>query len=122
LKIRGIEMTDPIPVVPVVTTDTYPVRIGVAIDETLNVIFFDGQPEQTISEHAAIAQREGKKWGCIMCKILSFIVEQNHCAKQFTDKPTPALAAFRAMLAMSVLVLPLFGLYQLAVWVCHLLF
>ena len=113
-------MTDP--VLPVITTNSYPVRIGIAIDETLNVIFFNGQPEQTISGHAAIAQREGKPWGCIMCKILAAVVERNHCANQFTDTPSSALTGFRSILAMSVLMLPLFGLYKLVEFVIRTVF
>lgn len=100
---------------PVTTTDSYPVRIGVAVDETVNVVVFNGQPDETISQHAAVAQRDGKRWGCILCGILNIIIEPHHCANQFEPGTTTPLVAFRSALAMSLLVLPLFGLYRIVV-------
>jgi hypothetical protein len=101
------------PTLPVITTDSYPVRIGVAIDESLNVIFFNGQPNETISGHAAVAQQDGKRWACVLCKILDVVIEPNHCANQFNSTPTGALVALRSVVALCALLLPLYGLYML---------
>jgi hypothetical protein len=89
------------------------VRVGIAIDEALNVLFFDGQPDETISLHAADAQRAGRRWGCVLCKILSVIVERDHCAKQFLPGTTAPTAALRAGIALAVLASPLFIIYKL---------
>ena len=74
---------------------------GVDLDETANVLMA-GQAGQTISLRCAIAAREGKAWGCVMCKLLAVVVQPNHCALQFTSTPLPWWAALRAFLAICV--------------------
>jgi hypothetical protein len=98
---------------PVTTDDNYPVRVGVAIDEMLNVIFFNGQPYQTISGHAALAAQAGQPWACLLCKILNVIVERDHCQKQFDSQPTKTLVAIRSVVALMALALPILGLIKL---------
>jgi hypothetical protein len=39
-----------------------------------------GIPGETISARAGKAAKRGKKWGCILCKILNWI-ETDHCNK-----------------------------------------
>lgn len=39
-----------------------------------------GSPDETISSRAGKAMREGKVWGCILCRFLSWF-EKDHCAK-----------------------------------------
>lgn len=51
----------------------------IAIDQMANTILM-GDPQETISSRADKAMREGKQWGCILCKFLSMI-QKNHCQK-----------------------------------------
>jgi hypothetical protein len=50
-----------------------------ALDQLLNALLL-GDPRETISSRADKAMREGKTWGCILCKFLSKIQSQ-HCQK-----------------------------------------
>lgn len=88
-------------------------RVGLAIDELLNVLVFNGRPDQTISLHAAISARGGKRWACVLCRLLSLLVERDHCEKQFQPGPTPLTAALRAATCLAVLVLPFIGALHL---------
>ncbi len=54
-------------------------RIAVSLDQLVNTIF-NGSEDETISSRAAKAQIRGKKWGCVLCKILDKI-DKDHCAK-----------------------------------------
>ena len=49
------------------------IALGFIEDELLNVVAFDGKYNQTLSVHAALAARKGKKWGCILCKMFAFV-------------------------------------------------
>lgn len=49
----------------------------IAIDQLANAILL-GDPRETISSRADKAMREGKAWGCILCKLLAKI-QKNHC-------------------------------------------
>ena len=51
--------------------------ILVAFDKFSNVVL-GGDQDQTISSRAAIANQDGKKWGCILCKFLNWL-QPNHC-------------------------------------------
>ena len=55
-------------------------RSLVALDSFLNVLLFDGLPDETISARAATAMRQGKRWGCVLCGLLDKI-DPNHCEK-----------------------------------------
>lgn len=52
-------------------------NIAFMIDETANV-GANGQRNTTISARAARAQLAGRKWGCVLCKILD-TVDKGHC-------------------------------------------
>ena len=69
---------------PLKDSDSYWLRVLIAIDEFFNVLILNGPPYQTISQHAALAQQAGKQWGCVLCKLLD-MVWTNHCADQLTD-------------------------------------
>lgn len=101
-------------------TESYFQRIGLAVDELFNVVWFNGRPDQTISLHAALDQRKGKRWACVLCRILDVLVERNHCANQFVEGPTGTAAAIRSILALGALFLPFYGLAQLVEYVLFL--
>jgi len=52
-------------------------NIALMIDEASNVSA-NGRVDETISARAAKAQIAGKKWGCVLCKILDAI-QKDHC-------------------------------------------
>ena len=51
----------------------------VSVDQLVNTIFA-GNPDESISSRAAKAERAGKKWGCVLCKLLDKI-DKDHCNK-----------------------------------------
>lgn len=53
-------------------------RMLVAFDIFCNVIFLNGQQDETISSHAARAAEQGKRWGILMARFLNFF-QPNHC-------------------------------------------
>lgn len=53
----------------------------VAIDKWLNVKLLKGNPDETITKHAARAWKEdGAIWGCVLCKLLN-LVDKDHCRR-----------------------------------------
>ena len=54
-------------------------NILIAIDQLANTLLA-GDPDETISSRAAKAHKKGKRWGCILCRLLD-IVDKNHCEK-----------------------------------------
>lgn len=56
---------------------TYIMRVLVSIDQLVNTLF-GGFEDESISSRAAKAQLKGKKWGCVLCKILDKI-DKDHC-------------------------------------------
>jgi hypothetical protein len=54
-------------------------NILIAIDQFGNALFA-GSPDETISSRAGKAMREGKVWGCVLCRFLNWF-ERDHCAK-----------------------------------------
>ena len=52
-------------------------HIALMIDETCNVDA-NGRVNETISARAAKANNAGRKWGCVLCKLLNAI-QTNHC-------------------------------------------
>jgi hypothetical protein len=77
-------------------------RLGLAIDQVQNVALFNGSQTETVSHHAARAWRDGKKWGCVVCRFLSIVVERNHCAKQLDPNsgPTSLGPALRSLVLL----------------------
>lgn len=59
-------------------------RLLVALDQLANVMFLNGVPTETISARAAWSAREGKTWGCILCKVLDWI-SRGHCDRVIED-------------------------------------
>ena len=57
--------------------------IAVSVDDTANVAG-NGRLGQTISARAAQSQREGRRWGCILCHWLD-LVDRGHCDRALTD-------------------------------------
>lgn len=54
-------------------------RMAVAFDQLANAAA-NGSEDETISSRAARAQREGRRWGCILCRALD-LFEKDHCTK-----------------------------------------
>ncbi len=53
--------------------------IALAWDRLLNAVT-GGQSTETVSSRANRARSEGRRWGCVLCKILDRI-EKDHCSK-----------------------------------------
>ena len=51
----------------------------IAIDQLVNTLLA-GHPDETISSRAAKANRQGKRWGCVLCRLLD-VVDPDHCEK-----------------------------------------
>lgn len=49
------------------------------LDEALNVLT-GGDANETMSSRAGKAQREGKRWGCYLCRFLD-LFQRNHCER-----------------------------------------
>lgn len=89
-------------------------RCGIEFDVAVNVLF-GGQLSQTVSFRAALAQRAGKTWGCVFCKILSVLVQRDHCADQFIPGSSTPATFIRAGLAFGAAFLGLWlGFKELA--------
>lgn len=101
--------------------ESYLQRVGLAVDESLNVVLLNGRPDETVSKHTAVAAREGKKWACQFCRLLDVVVERGHCDKQFDGLPTTVVVSIRAAIAFASLSLPVFGIYALVEKGFHLL-
>lgn len=52
----------------------------VAVDIAANVVVFKGQPDETISSHAARAATKGKWWGRTLSRFLN-LFQKDHGAK-----------------------------------------
>jgi hypothetical protein len=79
----------------------YLARCGIEFDTAINVLT-GGELGETVSYRCAVAQRNGKAWGCIMCWFLNWAVQRNHCPDQFNAAPTPAFDMIRAGIAFAV--------------------
>lgn len=77
-------------------------RLALALDRFLNVLLLGGTSEQTVSISAAIARRDGKAWGCILCRWLSWTVERGHCEKALNDIDTEPAAGIRAFVQLII--------------------
>ena len=54
-------------------------RLFVAVDQLLNVIF-GGDEDETISSRIAKDKRRGRKFACVLCRILDWL-DPHHCEK-----------------------------------------
>jgi hypothetical protein len=99
----------------------YAERVGIEIDTFCNVVFLGGALGQTVSLHAALANRDGKPWGCVFCRFLSVVVQRDHCADQFLAGPTPGGAYVRAGMAfLAAFVAAWWGTGEMFRWVKEL--
>jgi hypothetical protein len=57
----------------------YVMNFLILLDEALNTLAA-GSPNETVSERAAKARNEGRKWGCVLCGFLNRI-NPGHCDK-----------------------------------------
>ena len=60
-------------------------RSLVAFDIACNVIVLRGQPDETISSHAARADEEGKRWGKVLSGMLDWFQPDHGAAAQAGD-------------------------------------
>lgn len=60
--------------------------VAVANDQALNAALVGraGSEDETISSRAGKASRAGKRWGCILCKLLDAI-DPGHCEKSIEE-------------------------------------
>jgi hypothetical protein len=61
----------------------YFLNYAVLLDEATNTVL-GGSPNETISERAAKARNAGRKWGCVLCKVLNWI-NPGHCDNALTS-------------------------------------
>lgn len=61
----------------------YLLNFAVLLDEAANTIL-GGSPNETISERAAKARNAGRRWGCILCRLLNRI-NPGHCDNALTS-------------------------------------
>jgi hypothetical protein len=78
--------------------------LGRNFDEWINALF-GGKPDQTCSERTALAAQAGSIPGCIVCALLSVLVQWGHCKATLDPNgpPTPASAYVRAGLCFVLL-------------------
>ena len=87
-------------------------RCGVEFDTAVSVLF-GGPLGETVSLRVAIAERQGKWWGCWFCWFLNWAVQRHHCALQFeTNKPRSLLTFIRAGVAFGFGLTALFNLIR----------
>lgn len=53
--------------------------LAIAHDQLANAAA-NGDPDETISSRADRARGEGKRWGCVLCRVLDWI-SKDHCRK-----------------------------------------
>jgi len=51
----------------------------IALDQAFNALL-GGDPDETLSSRAGKAQKDGKRWGCVLCGALDWFDDQ-HCEK-----------------------------------------
>lgn len=61
----------------------YLLNLLILLDQAGNTLT-GGSPNETISERAAKARNEGREWGCVICKALSWI-NPGHCDNALTS-------------------------------------
>jgi hypothetical protein len=97
------------------TQPPYFERVGIEFDIAINVLT-GGPLGWTVSQRAAWeagwrpstdparAQRTGprKRRGCLFCRFLGLVVQRDHCALQFTDRPSSVPTYIRAGIAFGV--------------------
>jgi len=54
-------------------------KIAMAYDQLFNAAA-NGNEDETVSSRAARAMLEGRKWGCVLCRLLD-VLDPDHCLK-----------------------------------------
>lgn len=57
----------------------YALNILVSLDQLINTLLW-GDPDETISSRAGKAALHGKRWGCVLCRLLDKL-DSRHCNK-----------------------------------------
>ena len=52
-------------------------RLAVSYDQLANTAF-GGDEDETISSRAEKARRKGRRWGCVLCRVLDWL-DKDHC-------------------------------------------
>lgn len=58
-------------------------NVLIGIDQLANAIT-GGDPDETISSRAGKARRQGRWWGCVLCRLLDRI-DPRHCAESIEE-------------------------------------
>jgi hypothetical protein len=79
---------------------TYFYNVGVAFDMMLNALL-GGQAGQTISYRAAVnGLVRHKRFWCVFCRFLSWLVQRNHCEDQLCGIIMDGEQEFRAFIGL----------------------
>ena len=65
-------------------------RIAIGFDQLVNVAA-NGHEDETISSRAARARDGGRRWGCLLCRLLDAL-DPGHCDKSRGTHRPPVLA------------------------------
>lgn len=57
----------------------YAWNVLIAVDQLGNALLA-GDPDETISSRAAKAAAAGRRWGCVLCRLLDTL-DRGHCAR-----------------------------------------
>lgn len=59
-------------------------RLAVAHDQLANASL-NGHEDETISSRAARAKQNGKRWGCVLCRLLD-VLDRGHCERNMETR------------------------------------
>ncbi|MDE2468370.1 MAG: hypothetical protein KGL35_06415, partial [Bradyrhizobium sp.] len=59
---------------------------GYGLDRAAAAMFCGAKHGETVSLMAAEARTRGARWGCVMCRLLSALVERHHCDRVLSDQ------------------------------------
>ncbi len=54
-------------------------NVLIALDQLANAVL-RGDPDETLSSAAGKARNAGRRWGCVLCRVLDWI-DSDHCNK-----------------------------------------
>lgn len=70
----------------------YGKRVFLATSQLLNALL-GGDEDETLSSRAGKARARGRRWGCVLCRVLDAL-DKDHCIKAIErDEGAPAPAA-----------------------------
>lgn len=92
-------------------TGRYVFNVGIDEDDLFSSLT-GGPKQETFSLREAVAASKGSKTACIVCDILSVLVQKNHCALTLAGKDIPPFAAVKAFFWITlILALPIIFLW-----------